>query len=582
MTTTGRPRGFNASKEGFVTAPPVAVSPADPANSLLTSETLTPAPVTDTDSVGDVNRTFDAFASLTQLPQASPAVFVEEPEPVLRRFEDMSKEVRDTAYVVGDTMGVPKEDVQRIIVKADSAYPYEPSQDIEVIDPDIAASWVSTCMAGDPSEPKQAELLAKIRSGEVVLTRRELATLSGVRELIDERQARDLMDYAEGSEWVPFVETRRCTLCGQFIGERSSHSCRVYPGREVQQAFSKDKLEDALTLPGELFVDGEPLLATSLPDEVTLKFFNQSGYNLRQQDLKRRSVVIPRVGLSEEQLTDLFNSENSLSDIVREVKYIPDNRWTVEFTNKKRPVTRLDIVTMFLKKKLLGGIVLELPTPIRKSMIDKPVSEHGSIDELCIAAATIDPPFERVEIERMIDRGGEDAAKALLEVKRTNDVAGRILANYPSEAGAALARKGKLPADVLDEMVTAGDPMVRKEAVTAPNLTEENARTLATDPDEDVRLSTVATERRGWSDTVPILDQYPNLIITFANDPSDEVAKKAFASAPINRTMLLAINGVTTRRRLELIKETIASKQYVADHPEFKQALALIDARLSS
>ena len=384
--------------------------------------------------------------------------------------------------------------------------------------------------------------IENVRSGRILLTYSELAILRGIRNEVDARQQLSyLAPLDSGGEWIPTVEQRHCTICGQFVGVLKSHNCDVAAGRKLLSELHEHQghKEKSVTL-------------TILSAEGSgMQEWKTTAYSMKDLD----EVPV-------EHLQDLY--------LVNEDELAGKN-------SSVREALRAQIIMGFYQKRVLGEGKLLLPAQLRAAYLESPAVAISPL----VVVETIEPPLAKHEIEKLInslDNRPDDVARLLLSPKAKDSVA-YVLENKPSQAGAALAREGRLSEGILSGMSSCGDQMVRRQAATAPNLDEMSIRALATDPDADVRAALLfgAPERgRGYSADTPVEDRLfdvdpwgnpsfqgamwdsavtrnPQLLSEYVNDPDERLALGALAAFPYSRQSMHAIGQVTSRQRLETI-----------------------------
>lgn len=471
------------------------------------------------------------------------------PEP-----DGISGELRSTARFVMRKLGVEGEQAESVL--ASVASKAQAQGDYRFVSGDEAAATVASLI---PESDTPDEIVEAIRSEQVLLTRSEIATLVGVRDEVLARQdVGFLISAGEPDAWVPHVEQRRCTICGQFVGVLKSHECDSHKAKELVANLVKQQGEKKRT--------------------VTISVLAEDGKST--QELKS-TIVLMKDGdeVPLDYLQDLYLANEE--DPAR-------RRWSAEryqFLGESSEAYRAQIIMGFYKKRMFGEDRLMLPPQLRAAYLESPV--NGPLEPLLVAE-TIEPPLEKHEVQRLIENLGDrpQAVSNLLLSPRVRDSAVYVLENKPTQAGEALAKSGALPTDILSGMASCGDQMVRRQAATAPNLDEASMRALATDPDSDVRgallFGAAPEDTRYSADTTPeqrLYEQYkenppgagyvapgtmwesavtrnPHLLNDYVNDPDERLALSALAAFPYSRHALRALGQVRSRQRLE----TIASR----------------------
>lgn len=457
-------------------------------------------------------------------------------------------EVAVTAATVMGSHGFRGDSAKEIIQQAVSSLGL--NRDTRLVPAETAAATVSALLA-DTEDSGAHALVERIRSGKTVLTYSELAVLSGARDEALLRQQLPYLTPLDGQGWIPPAEQRRCTICQQFVGVVGSHSC------------SWDAVDAALArLEGErgrrkVKVKTTLLNSEGTPREIELEYSAFKGLD-----------AIP-----EEHLQDLYMG------IDRAFNARGDSH----------------LLLGFYDKPLFGGPgELKLPDKLRDAYIESPSRFLGA----GLVAESISPPFSRHELLRILETGGSKTAEDLLTSPRVRGEIEDLLANHPLDSGRDLVRSGGLPPRVVDAMATCGDPMVRRQATLAPNMSEQTLMALATDPDPDVRAGIVyGVQRDGKTASAAIdldeqlriayspgrlgvmrgyrttegtlidrnlestglfksqLARNPQLVRTFVNDPDDRIALAALACHPFSRQSVQALGQVTSRRRLQVIAD---------------------------
>lgn len=448
------------------------------------------------------------------------------------------RELQATATHLMRALGTEGNQASRIL--QDVAASRGLHRDTRIVPGNDAATTVSALLPATEDTSHDA-LLNNIRSGRTLLTYSELAVLEAVR---DETLARQQLDYlapldAGNIEWIPPVEQRRCTVCGQFVGTLGSHPCDLRKAEaELQALERRGRRETKISLP----------------------------------TLDATGRVVQRTAV----FTGLKEIDDAPIDLLQDAYLATAGRGQAEFLSGL-------VIMSYCRKPLFGEPRLQLPMPLRAAYLQQPTPfvDASSIAEL------IDPPFERYEVQRLIEQLDARQVLQLINSPRTRDDALYILSNTPTRAGHDLALSGQLPDEVVAGMATSGDQAVRRQAAIAANLGDIEAEALATDPDPDVRAAllygtaagrtdfhshTTFTERLivsgvdrprsmghreidGVVGTMyrSVLTKRPHLLVTYINDPDQGLAFGALAAMPYSRQALYALSQVTSRKRLEAI-----------------------------
>ena len=617
MATTGRGRGFNASAHGFTTASPVAVTPDNPDNLSLTAAPAS-APTTEVAPVSDLSKTLDAYGKLLG---ASTEVELKEPVQVPERqrvlFKDMPEETQKAAVLVGSSFGMPKENVETMLSEVDMHVPHTDNEAFDFIPADTAAAFASQCVGSREGDASGQKLVDDIRDGKVLLTRRELVMMAGLRDAIMEVQSLDAMDYADDSVgWIPMTEQRNCELCGQFIGLRTSHvNCfggvTEETSNTIHTALDEAGWNAVDNLPEDMFIDGADVRFSDREDVTRKGNVWKSSFSPKKQRIRKP------LGLSDDMMQDLYCRSVAGATLFR--------------------LTVGDVLYSYLEKPKFGGeLKLSLPAGVRRAFVETPAYWDGSwvgdtewdsahptgrdastqSDIVANVAALIDPPFASHEIEHMIDVGGAVAVDGLLKAKRTRAETLRILSNYPSDAGALLSYMGRLPESTISNMIDSPDERVQREAAVASNLTDDQIERLASSPYPDVRKALIDT-RYGYSErtttpageTLPyslpqqlnelykyknnrskslnhssVLHNHPAMLGQFIGDrePDESVARLAATHSPLDRQFLQAVTQISSPVRLNLIRAIVSRRSGPGKDPSPTAPLILqyIDSRI--
>jgi len=447
------------------------------------------------------------------------------------------------------------------------------NRDTKLVPADEAAEAVSKALNwSEEGKASSQAFVDQVRNGEVVLTGSEIAILEGVRDEIIVIQNPDLAPSVGDGGWVNPTEHRHCTLCGQFVGELGTHPCgagQVDEARGVRtyihETLGERKRGDAKVSYTILKEDG----TTQEIDVKVGKFKDLTGVSIEEQQ-------------------DLILGDHYAHSIIGS----------------------------YIEKPMFGEPRLVLPQPLRDAYLARPFSSDATM-----VVALIDPPFEKHEIEHLVETLPAREVGSMLRIPRSRQDILEVIANAPSTAGSQLAYQGALPHSTVNAMANSGDPLVRKQAVSAPNLAEEDLERLATDPSRDVRKSVLFGSWRsgegGWDGHDPqalaatlweqqnhivrdpyerygygmIRDNYennssrrlgllytspiaanPKLLATFVNDPDENIALSALALTPYARQAVNALGRVTSRKRLKAIHDALPQlwkpvEESVVDHP---------------
>lgn len=394
--------------------------------------------------------------------------------------------------------------------------------------------------------------IESIRSGRALLTYSEIAILRGVKDEVDARQQLSYLSPLDSSdEWIPTVEQRHCTICGQFVGALGSHNCGFNQIRDaVSELYKSNKVKE---------------------QSVKIDALGKTG------DVEEKEVTFRLLkGLEDipaERLQDLY-----LATHAQEAGHI---------------------VMGFYAKPLLGQGRIKLPAKLRAAVVERPSSSL----RLDVLAETIDPPFEKHEIARILDSCSPEGCEELLSSPKAREHVVYVLSNSPTEVGTKLSVFGRLPQEVLVGMASCGDQAVRRQAAVAPNLGPVEAEMLSTDPDVDVRAAllygskyeTPYTSATSFvsrlldsgihNDYSPVnrdtggmfysnVTRYPHLLTNYVNDPDEGLALGALSNFPYSRHSLQAIGQVTSRKRLEAIDRNLdVIWPYLESSDEKRQAL---------
>jgi len=430
---------------------------------------------------------------------------------------------------------------------------------------------------GSTQEKDFHRLLQDVRSGRTVFTQRELQVLAAARDIIIEQdvktefgdaEMKDLQEQAsmmryeqavaEDELWDGAGVLRRCTLCGQFVGARSSHM-RCPSSASAKKA---NAIHRAVSTSWE---DVNPGKKRHLETKLFGSNPQPEGHTFYQHD------PLP---FTNEELEDYFIIQADLSQ-------------------------RNVILSSFVTKKMFGEPEMHLPDNIRKAFCDVPVkvpldgitsikteTQLGYARTIIYVAAMIEPPLTRKEISRVMDVSGIYGIEAFLDVNRTREIAYDIIATSPSDCAAVYVQGQSVPDEVIERMVASPDPLIRREACLSRDYDsmEEGGTLLsllATDPDDYVRYALLDTQA-GFSTNMisgtkpatadrqtakilataglvpqpsPQIVKHPELLDIFVNDPDYDTAVKALDVMPMNRRTMASISEVRDPERLQKFRD---------------------------
>jgi len=450
------------------------------------------------------------------------------PPSLLGNEGKLPKDLQHASNAILDSFGANNQS-EREKTLTDSVNAIGLHRDTHLVPPDEAAAELSSLLGTAIAADKRDVLLDKVRSGEITLTGSEIAILHGLRDelLVNRAEKESASDPFDGNGvWSPPYENRQCTVCGQFVGKLgSSHgNC---PGHSWYGGNTRPRSTDVIIpLAGR---DGE------VREEKV-------GIEILSKDYWGKSV---------EEQQDAY-----LAAIWRSRKYSYDEE-------KSDLVLAERILGQYIQKGLFKEPKLVLPRGLREAYL-----AGGRRPRIRVVASLIDPPFTSGELEHLIDTDPsphDGDTWCLIQTPRTRDEALRILENSPSDAGASLAAVGALPTHTVRNMSESGDPIVRVQAASAKNLPGDAAERLATDPDPDVRKKMVSK-----------IKNYPETLHSFVNDPDEEITLKALASFPGDRNAVVAIGKITSRKRLQAIRDKLPDLWIPKPRSEWSEALGMM------